>query len=57
MCQAEEALSALYHPEVNCNQTSRNLLYAAGRELSQRRMVEEHGHHQTKVISGSSASD
>ncbi|KAF5797272.1 hypothetical protein HanXRQr2_Chr07g0278671 [Helianthus annuus] len=43
MCQAEEALSALYRPEVNRNQTSRNLLYVAGGELPRRRMDEEDG--------------
>ncbi|MFS8025022.1 hypothetical protein Hanom_Chr16g01470121 [Helianthus anomalus] len=43
MGQAKEALTALHVPEVNHNPTSKNLLYAAARELSRRIMGEEVG--------------
>ncbi|KAF5778565.1 hypothetical protein HanRHA438_Chr12g0560381 [Helianthus annuus] len=43
MGQAKEALITLHRPEVNHNPTSKNLLYAAARELSRRIMGEEAG--------------
>ncbi|KAJ0770658.1 hypothetical protein HanPI659440_Chr07g0260201 [Helianthus annuus] len=41
--RSPNSLTALHRPEVNHNPTSKNLLYAAARELSRRIMGEEAG--------------